>query len=693
MHLESVVCFFAILSLGSIATADPNPNQTGSGKQLYRNRHVARQQLLSTTTRSVPPTQPHVTPAPTFTPTTTGSSTPLAPAAYTLSNGEAAIAIIGATYAAGIGGAVLMIGGTAHPLAAGMIARITGGGPNGDTPEVEIEDSNPVTTTSSSASSSSSAEPTPIPSPYIILFSPNATAQEIQSVNSTLVNHAAPNSLSEVVSHGTGLVVFFKAGINPNQADAIRQAPGVGGVFLDETLGVDQLPSSEQAPLSFASRRSIDTDTPGSPKASVRNPADIKLQSDAVNSLKVISQPAGAKLTELPGYGYAEEAGKGVTIYVIDTGVNAINPEWSSMPGHKDILYAPGAAKTKKDFLNHGSCVASKAGGPVYGTAKNADMVVVKVPRHLHTSAVFTAILEVSNDIFKKKLKGKAVINMSLGHLIPDELHSAYEQLLDSLTAMDVVIVTASGNDAEKGVNDVTHYPALLGPTTDIIVVGAVDNAGYRAPFSQGSGIQLNVSAPGYVDCANGKAHPDTQGRWGTSFAAPAVAGVIAVWLSQDEYKAKLQVEGQVAARVKKMVQDLAYSRVEGQPPVIWNGIDPRGLSCASDHPTGFIKVFEKDGVASGYYDVSSNSTTGGVTENIEQWCLAKCTGPCVSVFLYRIRQSASDGYYICNQYNQPWTNNLVQTGVAAADSGVVFTKSLNRRYCNSPGKTVSRAS
>ncbi|KAK2010906.1 subtilisin-like protein [Colletotrichum eremochloae] len=427
-----------------------------------------------------------------------------------------------------------------------------------------IEDSNPPTTTSSSALSSFPAEPSPAPAPYIVLLSSSATAQEIQSVNSTLVNEAAPNSLSETVSNTTGLVVFFKAGINPSQADSIRKAPGVDGVFLDETLEKEQLQSSKRAPLSSASLHPRDH--------------TIRLQSDAVDELKVISQPVGANLAALPGYGYAHEAGRGVTIYVVDTGVYSMNSEWSDMPGTKDIIYLPGAAKNEKDFLNHGTCVASKAGGPVYGTAKDANMVVVKLPRFIYTSDLLKALREIKDDVITKDLQGKAVVNFSHGHLDLEYLYSEYEREINALIAQDVVIVAASGNNAKKD-DDVNTYPALFGETKDIIVVGAVDDAGHRAPFSQGTGSQLTVSAPGYVDCANGREHPNTLHRRGTSFAAPTVAGVIAVWLSQEEHKATLQVKGQVAARVKKMVQDLAYSRVEGGPPVIWNGIDPRGLS------------------------------------------------------------------------------------------------------------------
>ncbi|OBR13429.1 Subtilase [Colletotrichum higginsianum IMI 349063] len=46
-----------------------------------------------------------------------------------------------------------------------------------------------------------------------------------------------------------------------------------------------------------------------------------------------------------------------------------------------------------------------------------------------------------------------------------------------------------------------------------------------------------------------------------------------------------------------------------------------------SEKPTGFTKTFEQDGVASAFYYASSDSASENVTDNIEQWCLAKCTG------------------------------------------------------------------
>ncbi|GKT70740.1 LOW QUALITY PROTEIN: subtilisin-like protease [Colletotrichum tofieldiae] len=740
------------------------PHQDGWHDSMHgRHRLLARQQPLSNTTRpasTASSTQPPITPDPRSSTrissalTTIGTSSS-APATSTISGDKdtPVVAIIGVVYVAGAGGAFLLVGSTVHTLAPGAVVSIIGTGPNGDTPEIEnasnpAPSQNPRTTDPASDSLPATSAPsqfhvsvTYVLVTYVIVLHvlgfvycsshPNATQEQIQDLNSTLAKDATPNSLEQVTSDRTGQVVFFKANITSGQADAITQLSGVGGVTPDEKLEEEQPPSS--APPSSTSQQASATGPPGSPKTTVPNPADIGLQSDAVDELKAISQPPGSSLADLPGFGYASEAGKGVTIYVIDTGANAQNTvgpsrhekpqatvanrrnqEWTGMPGTKGFLYGPGATKEESDFLNHGSCVASKSTGPAYGTAKDANMIMAKLPRDLSISAIFTLLVEISNDVFQKGIEGKAVINMSLGSRIPEKLSStttAYKLLLVALMAEDIVIVTASGNDAQYGIDDVTEYPALFGPTTDIIVVGAVENDGSRAFFSQGTGDQLTVSAPGFVDCASGRSS-GSQELYGTSFAAPAVAGVIAVWLSQDEHKDRLQVAGKVAANVKAMVQSLAYSRIEGEPAMIWNGIDPRGLACPasgssanqrrqaaasgcratsaapsstsappastsapaptsaapsatasaqpstppkpqwSENPQGFQKVFEEDGVASFDYVATSDSASEGVTDNIEQWCLAKCTDP---------------------RYNSAWSTAFVQNGISSSDSGVAF--------------------
>lgn len=239
-----------------------------------------------------------------------------------------------------------------------------------------------------------------------------------------------------------------------------------------------------------------------------------------------------------------------------------------------------------------------------------------------------------------------------------------------------------------------SEHPQLLYNKSNVIVVGAVDNLGNRADFSQGTEDELTVSAPGVaVECAWMGDDPQAiKMRSGTSYgmkypvlmnalsqltiantfqkAAPTVAGVVAVWLSQKQHAPRLLTgPGETARNVKKMIQDLAYPRIAGQPRVIWNGVDPRDYTCASfnkrsggdkscavsssaaaaaptptpssvpnrppppakpfwnANPAGFKKVLEKDGVASFDYSSTSDSLSDGVTDKIEEWCLGKCTG------------------------------------------------------------------
>jgi len=50
------------------------------------------------------------------------------------------------------------------------------------------------------------------------------------------------------------------------------------------------------------------------------------MQLDAPDELKMISQAKGALLSDLPGYAYDSRGGQGITIYIIDTGINPSHP-------------------------------------------------------------------------------------------------------------------------------------------------------------------------------------------------------------------------------------------------------------------------------------------------------------------------------------------------------------------------------
>ena len=64
------------------------------------------------------------------------------------------------------------------------------------------------------------------------------------------------------------------------------------------------------------------------PKRRQMNPyrGPFRRQMNADTQLRLVSQPRGKALNELTGYYYIPEAGRGVTIYIIDSGANLHHP-------------------------------------------------------------------------------------------------------------------------------------------------------------------------------------------------------------------------------------------------------------------------------------------------------------------------------------------------------------------------------
>jgi cerevisin len=153
------------------------------------------------------------------------------------------------------------------------------------------------------------------------------------------------------------------------------------------------------------------------------------MQQDARDELKMISQARGALRSELPGYAYDSRGGRGITVYVIDTGINTYNEvrlahyqesirltrfqEFRNMRGSLRWLYLPGKPHIRGDNIGHGSCVASKVAGPTFGVAKSANIVMVRVDPvndRVRPSSAIAAWGVVARDITLNGMQGRAVV-------------------------------------------------------------------------------------------------------------------------------------------------------------------------------------------------------------------------------------------------------------------------------------------
>jgi hypothetical protein len=253
-----------------------------------------------------------------------------------------------------------------------------------------------------------------------------------------------------------------------------------------------------------------------------------------------VAPPDRAEALREPG---ADEPGAGVTVAVLDGGVDPDHPWFAGRvrpAGPGDVETPPPPGSTLPVYAGHGTFVA----GLVLLHAPGATVLARRVFDDfgiVDDVTLATAIAELPPEV--------GVCNLSLGGYahgdagtpaIADALATAWER------NPVLVVVAAAGNDA-------TTRPAYPAAYKRVIAVGAIDANGNAACFTN-SGPWVDAVAPGVdavstfltveaepaavPDSCLGVKHPGTVvfegfARWsGTSASAPRVAGAIAAVIS-----------------------------------------------------------------------------------------------------------------------------------------------------------------
>jgi subtilisin family serine protease len=220
-------------------------------------------------------------------------------------------------------------------------------------------------------------------------------------------------------------------------------------------------------------------------------------------------------------YSYPADGGKGVRIYVVDTGVMASNPEFDGriLTGF-DAL---GQNMQGQDCHGHGTHVAATAAGTKFGVAKAATIVPVRVlacDGTGYTSVILTALDWI---LANNPVGTPAVMSMSIGGGAQPLFNAGIKKLYDG-GILPIVAAGNSGDDACK------YSPS---GTPEALTVGASDPTDTRASFSN-YGDCVDIFAPG-TNIVSAKA-TDPAGSTvmsGTSMATPHVSGVAALYLAQ----------------------------------------------------------------------------------------------------------------------------------------------------------------
>lgn len=264
----------------------------------------------------------------------------------------------------------------------------------------------------------------------------------------------------------------------------------------------------------------------------------------------------------------AEEAwgitqGDGITVAVLDTGVDSTHPDLDGQVLDGTDLVGMGAGRGDRAWARHGTAMASIIAG--HGHGPDRSQGVLGIAPHARILPV-RVILE-EGDPGRAKARdsksgalaegirwaadhGADVINMSLGDDSDSAHHEpAEDEAVQYALAKGVVVVASAGNGGERG--DHTSYPAAY---PGVIAVAAVDRQGRKAPFSTRHWY-ATVSAPG-VDVVIADPDRAYYEGWGTSAAAAFVSGAVAL--------VKAAHPGLSPAQVKRVLEDTATGRPAG---------------------------------------------------------------------------------------------------------------------------------
>jgi len=264
-------------------------------------------------------------------------------------------------------------------------------------------------------------------------------------------------------------------------------------------------------------------------------------------------------------YNYSS-AGLGVHAYVIDTGVRTSHSQFSGRIGAG--FSANGGSV--QDCNGHGTHVAGTIGSTTYGVAKSVTIHPIRVLGLDCSGSGTIADVIAGVDWVRQNHIKPAVANMSLGGGASSALDSAVQNAINS----GVTFVVAAGNESQNACNrSPARVPAAL-------TIGSTTQNDSRSGFSNfGTCLDLfgpgtNITSTWYTN------NTATNTISGTSMASPHVAGIAAIYLTNNPSANPAQVSSAIinAASPNKLSNIgsgspnlLAYSLLQAPPSVPTN--------------------------------------------------------------------------------------------------------------------------
>jgi uncharacterized protein (TIGR03437 family) len=220
--------------------------------------------------------------------------------------------------------------------------------------------------------------------------------------------------------------------------------------------------------------------------------------------------------------------GKGVNVYVIDTGIRYTHQEFQGRAFAGFDAFKDG--QNGNDCLGHGTLVAGIIGGAKYGVAKNVRLYSVRV-FDCNEDATLSGIIAGVDWVTRNHVK-PAIANMSLN----GPPSRAFDLAVENSVSAGVTYAVSAGNDNESACDGSPQR------NTKTLTVGASKNTDGRASYSN-HGACVSLFAPGSgITSSWFTSDEATNTLNGTSLAAPHVAGAAALYLEANSSATPVEV-------------------------------------------------------------------------------------------------------------------------------------------------------
>jgi subtilisin family serine protease len=414
--------------------------------------------------------------------------------------------------------------------------------------------------------------PQEIPNTYLITFAKNAT-QNKQDDHVRWLRELEANNEEVAVRHVFSLAFTgYSAVLNQDTLEKVRHMNEVESI---EYVGLSTLQRENVVSILENSPLTVNRHMNQEPNLK----AGIMVQPNRGWNANRISHRNFTKGYSAGPWQTNRNLGRGVTVYVLDTGINLKNPGFTGtqMVFGKNLVGTRSRLRVSdNDVHGHGTMCAGVIAGNRHGLSPDARVVAVKIANDQNRSATDDVVAGIEWVLSQPGDNNLKVISMS---------HYGFTGVPDVSTAVGKAVdrglhfVVCAGNDGRdacrvqpSNARGVISVGSING--FNKLPVKGTQDAGGKEMESTNIGRCITIFAPGTRVPTLSAKNIDPNYRyfsWGTSVAAPQVAAFIANRLSEVGKQSPAQIRAwlQSTATTGQIEGDL-----KGSPNLIlYNGL------------------------------------------------------------------------------------------------------------------------